>query len=67
MTLLSNTASLVSASASGQPSSTIGGIHLGGNAVIHQLALNYTRSDGETDNKQQIQYTKEANHQRIVD
>ena len=50
--LPSTTASLVSVSASCQPSSTIGGIHLVGEAVIHQLTLNYTRSDGETDNKQ---------------
>ena len=46
VTLPSTTASIVSASASCQPSSTIGGVHLGGNAVIHQLTLNYTRSDG---------------------
>ena len=45
----------------------LGGIHLGGNAVIHQFTLNFTRSDGETDNKQLIQNTQETYRQRIVD
>ena len=66
VTLPSTTAGLVSASTSCQPSSTIGGIHFGSYAVIHQLNLNFTRLDGETD-KQQIQYNQETNHQHIVD
>ena len=42
------------AQSSGQNPSltTIGGIHLSRNAVIHQLALNFTKEEGATDEQQ---------------
>ena len=42
------------------PPSTVGGIRLSVHAVIHRLTLNFTWADGQSDNKQQIEYSQES-------